>query len=187
MRNLKIDIQKKYVFIILSILLFLGVIYRFFPDFQELVSPEQEVLLKDSTLIKYRKIVSAGKGLDKRLASLDSSLKQLETRLLSGKTTSLAAVEIQQIFNGLAGKSNVQVTRVKVLKPEELDQKDYLRIPVEFYILPTIRQLKEVLYRIENSQKFLRVIKINTKFFVDKAMRLRCRITIAGFMKRAEN
>lgn len=187
MHNLRIDIQKKYVFIVLLVLLSLGIIYRFSPDFQELVSPEQEVLLKDSTLIKYRKIVSAGKGLDKRLVSLSSSLKQLETRLLSGKTTSLAAVEIQQIFNGLAGKSNVQVTRVKVLKPEELDQKDYLRIPVEFYILPTIRQLKEVLYRIENSKKFLRVIKINTKFSTNKTMRLRCRITTAGFMKRVKN
>jgi len=187
MLNLRIDIPKKYVFIVLSILLSLGIIYRFFPDFQEVVSPGQEVLLKERTLIKYRKIVSAGRGLDKRLASLDSSLNQLEARLLSGKTTSIAAVEIQKILQEIAGKSNVQVTRVKVMKPEELDQKDYLRIPVEFYILPTIRQLKEVLYRIENSQKFLRVIKINTKFFVDKAMRLRCRITIAGFMKRAEN
>jgi len=187
MRNLKIDIQKKYVFIVLSVFLSLGIIYRFFPDFQELVSPEQEVLLKERTLIKYRKIVSAGKGLDKRLASLSTSLKHLEKRLLSGQTTSIAAVEIQKILHGLAGKSNVQVTRVKVLKPEELDQKDYLRIPVEFYILPTIRQLKEVLYRIENSQKFLRVIKINTKFSTNKTMRLRCRITIAGFMKRAKN
>ena len=186
MRNLRIDIQKKYVFIVLSILLSLGIIYRFFPDFQELVSPEQEISLKERRLIKYRKMVAASGDLEKRLASLNSSLKQMESRLLTGKTTSLAAVEIQKILHGIAGKSNVQVTRVKVLTSEELDKKNYLRIPVEFYILPTIRQLKEVLYRIENSQKFLRVIKINTKFSTDKTMRLRCSITIAGFMKRAE-
>ncbi len=184
MFKLKIDIQRKYVFFALAILIILALFYRFFPSFQELASPAEEVALKEKRLIKYRKMVTAGSNLDKRFASLNGVLKELETGLLTGKTPPLAAVEIQKIVQEIADKSNVQIRSVKVLKPVELDQKNYLSVPVEFYIFPTMRQLKELLYRIEGSLKCLTVRKLTTRYYANKAGRFRCRITIAGFMKR---
>ncbi|MBC8466216.1 MAG: hypothetical protein H8D55_00090 [Deltaproteobacteria bacterium] len=187
MFKFRVDIQRKYIFIVLTVLFFLALVYRFFPFIQEVVSPAQEIALKEGKLMKYRKIVAAGRDVDKRLDSLNRSLKQLESGLLSGKTASLAAVEIQKTLHEIAGKSSVQVMSVKVLKPEDSGQKGYLCIPVDFYIRPTIRQLKEILYRIETFPKYLTVKKMRTRFYTNKERRFRCNITIAGFMKKAKN
>ena len=187
MFNLKVDIQRKYVFAVLGVLLLFAVIYRFLPFFQGLLFPTQEIEMKEMRLTKYRKVVESGKDMDKRPASVTETLKQLEARLLTGKTASLAAVEIQKVLQEIADKSQIQIRSVKVLNPVELDKKKYLSMPVEFYVLPTIRQLKEVLYRIETSSKYLTVRKLSTQFYGNSEGRSRCHITIAGFMKKGEN
>jgi len=186
MFKFRVDIQRKYIFIVLAVLFLLALVYRFFPFIQEVVSPAQEIALKERRLIKYRKIVAASRDVDKRFDSLSRSLKQLESGLLTGKTASLAAVEIQKTLHEIAGKSNVKIIRVKVLKPEDLGQKDYLCIPVDFYILPTIKQLKEILYRIETFPKYLTIKKIRIQFYAVPDRRFRCNITVAGFMKKAK-
>jgi len=187
MFKFRVDIQRKYIFIVLAILLSLALVYRFSPFIQELASPAQEIALKESRLIKYRKTVAAGRDLDKRLDSLNRSLKQLESGLFSGKTASLAAVEIQKTLHQIAGKSKVQVRTVKVLKPEDLGKEGYLRIPVDFYIMPNTRELKEILYRIETSPKYLTVIKMRIRFHANQERRFRCNITVAGFMKNTKS
>jgi len=184
MPHFRINIQRKYIFLALAFLVFAALIYRFLPFVQEVVFPAREIALKEGRLIKYRKMVAAGTHLDKRLASLEAVLKEMESRLLSGRTAALAAVEIQKVVQEIIDKSHIQIKSVKVLNPLELDQKHYLSIPVEFYIYPTIRQLKEVLYRIENSPKCLIVKKLTAQYYGSKEGLLRCHITIAGFMKR---
>ncbi len=182
-----VDFKRKHIFIALAVLIFLAVAYRFVPFFEEILSPGEEIELKERRLIKYQKMIDSGKNIEKRLDALNKTNKQLESRLLTGKTPSLAAVEIQKIMEEAVGKSNVQISSVKVLKPEELVQRDYSRIPVEFHILPTMKQLKEILYRLESSQKSLSVKKIVVRQYSTKGRKLRCRITVAGFMKRAES
>ncbi|MBW1781818.1 MAG: hypothetical protein JRL30_13890 [Deltaproteobacteria bacterium] len=187
MLKFRLDIKRKYVFIVLAILFSMALVYRFYPFIQGLVSPKQEIEIKEKRLIKYQTIVSESRDLQKRLGALERSLKDLESGLLTGKTASLAAVEIQKTLHDIAGKSHVQVRSMKVLKPEELKQKGYLCIPVEFYIMPTIRQLKEILYRIETSSKYLSVRKLRTRYYANPERRFRCNITVNGFMKKAKS
>ncbi|MFH1954858.1 MAG: GspMb/PilO family protein [Pseudomonadota bacterium] len=143
--------------------------------------------MKERRLIKYRQTVAAGSNLDKRLDSLGMALKELESRLLSGRTPPLAAVEIQKIVQEIAEKSHVQIRSVKVLNPLELEQKKYLSIPVEFHIYLTLRQLKEVLYLIETSSKFLTVIKVRIMELSNVGRQFQCYITVAGLTRRAES
>ncbi len=187
MFDFKADIiKRKYLFITLGCLLLMGVVYRFYPSLEELAFPAKEIALKESRLLKYRKAVEAGVNLDKRLASLNGVLKELESGLLTGRTPSLAAVEIQEIVQKIADQSQLEIRSMRVLKPVELEKKKYLSIPVEFHVIPTIRQFKEVLYRIETSPKYLTIEKVNARYFPDKDRRFRCQITIAGFMKRGD-
>ena len=183
----KVDFRRKHVLVALAILLSLAVVYRFFPFFQEVFSPNQEIELTEKRLVKYHEMIDSGKNIDKRLASLTKTAKELESRLLTGKTSSLAAVEVQKIMQETAGKSNVQISSVKVLSPENLDERGYLLVPVEFRMLPTMRQLKEILYQLQASQKYLTVRKIVVQDYSNRDRRLRCNITVAGSMKRAEN
>lgn len=183
----KVDFQRKHIFIAFAVLIFLAVVYRFFPFFEEILSPGEKIELQEGRLIKYQKMIDSGRNIAKRLDALNKTTKQLESRLLTGKTPALAAVEIQKIMEEAVGKSNVQISSVKVLKPEELVQRAYSRIPVEFHILPTMKQLKEILYRLDSSQKYMSVKKIVVEKYSKRGRKLRCRITVAGFMKRAES
>ena len=183
----KVDFQRKHILITLAILTSLAIAYRVAPFFEEILSPGEEIELKERRLIKYQKMIDSGRDIDKRRDSLNETVRQLESRLLTGKTPSLAAVDVQKIMGEIAGKSNVKIGVVKVLKPEELDQHDYLRIPVEFRILPTMRQLKEILYRLKTTQKYLAVKKMVIQKNRKKGRELRCNITVIGFMKRAKS
>ena len=185
MLKLRLDSKRKYALVAFAILICLGLIYRFLPFFQEIVLPGKKIDLKERRLIKYQKTVRAGRNLNDRFDALNTTLKRLESRLLTGKTPSLAAVEIQKILHEIAGKSNVQIKKVGVLTPKELDR-NFMRIPVEFHIIPTVGQLKEILYRIKSSPKSLTVTGLKIRPYSSKNTQLICRITVAGFMKRAQ-
>jgi len=182
----KRDLQRKHIVIALAILTLFAFAYRFYPFFEEMVSPGKEIELKERRLIKYRKMIESGENIDKQRDSLNNTLRELESRLLAGKTPALAAVEIQKIVEEIAGKSGVQIGLVNVLKPEELEPRYYLRIPLEFHIFPTMRQLKEILYRIETTEKHLNVKKMVVQEHGGKSRQLRCSITVTGLMKRPE-
>jgi hypothetical protein len=141
--------------------------------------------LKERRLEKSRQIVHEGAGLEARLVSLKKELKQRESRLLTGKTPSLAAADIQQILQHMAKKSKVEIKTVRILQPEEVDQGRYLSIPVQLNITCTIRYLKEFLYRIKTSSKYLAVKKVGIRVFIRRRNNvIKTDITILGFLKR---
>jgi len=186
MTKFKIDNQRKYILIALAVLFFLGTVYRFWPSFQDLAYPYEEIEIKEMTLTKFHKMVENARGLDSKLVTLQQTLKKLESGLLSGKTVALAAVDIQNILQKIASKSKAEIKQVKMLKPQEVDQGNYLSIPVEFQITLTTAQLKEILYRVRSSPKYLTVDKVRTSY-TRRGGSISSNITVSGFMKRAES
>ena len=181
----KLDKWKKYAFVGLGVLLFGALIYRVMPMFGGLVPSEESIEIKEKQLTKYHQMMENGKGLDKRLRSIKRSLDQAETGLLSGKTPSLAAVDLQNTLQGIADQSGVEIRRFQVLKPKPLERKPYLSIEVEFYIFVTVRQLRDILYRVETSPKYLTVENVKTMHNRRNPAEIRCQITVAGFVKAA--
>ncbi len=168
-------------------LLFLGLVYRFYPLFQELVSPTSEIELKEQRVIKYQKRLKADQGIETSAKHLKNALKKAEQGLLTGERPSLAAVQIQEILKEITDQSGAVIRRLQVLKPEELEKVPYLRIPVEFYMYANISQFKEVLYQIGVFQKYLTVKKLRIDYTRNKAGgSIRCHITVAGYMKKVK-
>ena len=185
MLSLKIEKNKKYLFIAGALILLLGGAYRIWPFLQEIRGADQEIVVKERRLEKYRRIVHEGGDLKARLVSLKKNLKGKESGLLTGKTPSLAAADIQKILHHLAKESEVEIKTVRILKPEEVDQDKYLSIPVQLTITCTIRHLKEFLYKIETSMKYLTVKKVGIKvYFRQRDDTIRGDITVCGFLKR---
>lgn len=162
----------------------LGVIYRFFPFFHSVFSPQAEMELKESRIVKYQKRIKADSGLEILAENLKKSLKKAEEGVLRGKTPSLAAVQIQEVLQGIMSKSGVVIQRLQILKPEKMKEDGYLSIPVEFYMQCSIPQLKEVLYRIGTYQKYLTVEALRIDSIHQNLGRtVKCRVTVAGYMK----
>lgn len=176
--------ERKYVLLIGAVLLFFGFVYRIFPFFQGFYEGSDQINAKQKQLEKYQRILGQEKQLKGRLSALSKSLKRGESKFLSGRTPSLAAVDMQNILNRITSKSGVDIKSVRVLKAVKQEDERYLSIPVKFSIISTLRHLKEVLYGIEASGKFLtvRAMSINVSSRKNRAL-LRVEMTVAGFMK----
>lgn len=122
-----------------------------------------ELDLKRQKLAKYRQKVLAKKEVEKELLSLQNVFKQAETALLTGKTQSLAAAEIQAIVTKITKAAGVQVMTVRILQPDRSGKEMYLAIPVEVTITSTIRELTQLLYKLDSSAKLLRIAKLRIK------------------------
>jgi hypothetical protein len=185
-----IDNRKKKIIAAGLLLLCLGLAYRFLPQFQEIGRPSAEVSLKEKQLKKYRELVRSGKELEAQVRSQEQMIEQLESGLLSGKTSALAAVDVQNILNGIATTSGTEIKKVRVLKAEEMKRGEYVSVPVQFTLSTGIRQLKAILYGIEASNKYLRVEKISIKvprLAKQKAeAAVQADMTVAGIMRRTD-
>ena len=207
--------ERKYILIGGAILLFLGLVYKTLPLFHGIFDGSAQIAAKEKQLARYQRSIEEGKELKTRLVALTSALEQGESGLLTGRTPSLAAVDMQNILNTITQKSGMEMQSVRVLKATKqegakylntITQKSgmeiqsvrvlkatkqegakYLSIPVTFSIVLTTRQLKEILYRIETFDKYLTVHEITIDAPLGKGReQLRVNMTVNGFTKESE-
>ncbi len=180
--------ERKYILIGGVLLLLTGAVYRFFPEIEAFQPSGEEIVLKQKKLIKYRQTVQERSQTDAKLIALNRSLERSEAGLLNGETPALAAVDIQNILNQIAGKSKVEVKAMRVLEPAEPEdgppvKAQFLRIPVQITVSSSIRQLKEILYGIETSSKLLRITEMKVTAGRSKpAEQIYSTLVVEGFM-----
>ena len=183
--SIKLDKQKKALIIIGAVVLFIGVLYRFFPFFENIESLDDEILQKEKNLIKYRQMVQERNDLEVKLDSLNRVIENAESGLLEGKTPALAAVDVQNILKELTDKSDMEVLTMRVMKPESKEEDIYMIIPVQITIRCSVRQLKEIIYQIESSSRLLRVNDCRVRVIRGKVEgQVQATLTVQGFMKK---
>ena len=155
----------------------------------------EELELKQQRLAKYRQKVLGKKIVEKELLNLQNTFKRAEASLLTGKTPSLAAAEIQAIVTDITKAANVQIMTIRILQPDRSGKDMYLAIPVEVTITSTIRELTQLLYKLDSSSKLLRIAKLNINSRRGRIGRRGARensvtivstLTVEGFVKRVE-
>jgi Tfp pilus assembly protein PilO len=186
--KLVMDKRKRTLLIAGTVLLLFGLAFRFFPYFEGIQGGETEIATQKKRIAKYRQTVKGRGELEASLASLNKSLEQAEAGLLTGKTEALAAVDIQNVLNEIALGSGVEIKSVQVLKSEKKDSDQYISVPVQFSVNAAIRQLKDILYKIEASPKyFLTVERIGISISgAGSAGQMRADITVSGIMKNVK-
>ncbi len=153
--QIKLTRERKWIVGIGAVLLLAGLIYRFHPVLTGLWPGEEEALIKAKKIAKYHETIENSGDLEGRLVSLTRTLERFESRLLAGDTAALAAVDIQNILGDITGRAGVEIRTVRVLRPEELKDRNYIRIPVQFLVTCSVRQLRDILYGIESSPRIL--------------------------------
>ena len=188
----KIDKKRKYFLMAMAFLLIAGAIYRMWPQIQDIFTADDTIALKEKQFVKYREMLQSAGDLEKNLALARTTFKRAESGLLTGKTPALAAADIQKVIREMAKKSQMEIKSIRVLNPKDDDESPYLSIPVEFVAKGVIRQLKELLYRIMASPKYLTVQKVKISVVLrrnrstksQKLENITANITINGFLKR---
>lgn len=183
----KPDKRKKNLLLVGAVVIFAAVFYRFFPVLENIESLEEEILLKERNLIKYRQIVKERNELEARQIALNNIVEKAETGLLDGKTASLGAVDIQNTLKEITDQRDMEVLTMRVLSPENNEEDTYMAIPVQVTVRCTIRQLKEIIYRIESSPKLLKISDCRIRVIRGRVEgQIQATLTVRGFMKKYE-
>ena len=181
-----------------AVLLLFGLAYRFYPYYEEMMGGgETNIAATKNRITKYRQVVKGKGELEARLVSVKNYLDLAEKGLLTGKTIPLAAVDIQNTLNEIALASGIEIKSMQVLKSQKAepnvhnkkqDAELYLSVPVQFSVSLTIRQLKDILYKIEASPKFFLTVEwIRISVAGAGAPgQIRCDIAVSGIMKNVK-
>ena len=188
--TLIVDKRRRYLLIAGAVLLLFGFAFWLFPFFEGIQGGQTDIAAQKKRVAKYRQTVKGRGELEARLVSLNKSLEQVEAGLLTVKTAALAAVDIQNILNEIALGSGVEIKSVQVLtsQNQKQDAELYISVPVQFTVSATIRQLKDILYKIEASPKFfLTVERIGISVAgAGGPGQMRVDITVSGIMKNVK-
>ncbi len=149
---------------------------------------------KLQTLTETRQKVLDKNPAQRELVRLQNAYKLAERKLLTGRTPSLAAAEIQEILTKIINAAGAQIMTMRILQPDQNDQNIYLAIPVEVAIESTMRELTQLLYQLDSSAKLLRIVKLEIRSRGGSGRRARrertvnlvATLTVEGFVNKLD-
>jgi len=136
-----------------ALLLFLVVNYIIVPFIQSEGEIRDGTEQKEVTLEKFEKIIAGRAEVEKQLAQVKKKQSQLNAKLLTGSTPSLAAAEMQKMLEKISAAHDLELKSVKVQDGEK--QGDLLTIPLEIRLQTDLDRTRKFLADIEKNQKYL--------------------------------
>lgn len=141
---------------------------------------------KESLLYRYKAILEQKDQLKKRITFVKNESEKLDKFLLTGNKPSIATSELQVLLENIAKKTNVTVKNVTNKRPHE--KGIFFQIPLEIAIESTLRELKDVIYHIENLDKLILIRKINIRLIKsDNPEKLESKLLIDGYIKKTSS
>jgi type II secretory pathway component PulM len=115
-------------------------------------------------------------------ADLVPERERLNARLLTAASPAVVASELQKLVKDMAAEARTEIRSERILPPEE--RGDLLEIPVEIAVSAEIRQLVDLLARVEGAQKLLTVKDLRVRVVnVSQPKELLATLTVSGFIQ----
>jgi len=141
--------------------------------------PNREALLE-----RRRLLVAQRTTLAAEIAEADKRIGTVAPRWLKGPTPALAASELQTLVKGLSDQAGTEVRSERILPPA--DRGELLEIPVEIAVSCEIRQLVDLLARLDNAPKILPVQELKIRVVnLTQPKDLLVTLTVSGFLLQA--
>ena len=141
----------------------------------ELVPAREQVLQQKRDLIARRTAITAD------LQATSTRFDKLAEGFLTSATPAVAASELQKIVKDMAAQAKTEVRSERILPPA--DRGELLEIPVEIAVSCEIRQLVDLLARLDESQKLLPVQDLKVRVVnLSQPKELLVTLTISGFI-----
>jgi len=141
----------------------------------ELVPAREQVLLQKRELITRRAAITA------ELEATTARFDKLAEGFLTSATPAVAASELQKIVKDMAAQAKTEVRSERILPPA--DRGELLEIPVEIAVSCEIRQLVDLLARLDGATKLLPVQDLKVRVVnLSQPKELLVTLTISGFI-----
>jgi type II secretory pathway component PulM len=141
----------------------------------DLVPERERLLIRRMDLLARRGQIAA------ELESANARLERVNARLLTAAAPAVAASELQKLVKDMAAEARTDIRSERILSPEE--RGELLEIPVEIAVSAEIRQLVDLLARVEGAQKLLTVKDLRVRVVnVSQPKELLATLTVSGFI-----
>ena len=141
----------------------------------DLVPERERLLMRRLDLLARRGQIAA------ELEAANARVESLNGRLLTAAAPAVAASELQKIVKDMAAQATTDIRSERILPPEE--RGELLEIPVEIAVSAEIRQLVDLLARVEAAQKLLTVKDVRIRVVnVSQPKELLATLTVSGFI-----
>jgi general secretion pathway protein M len=141
---------------------FLGYQYVYLRIQTDVATIKESQSMKTKTLEKYVTLIAEKPDLEKRLASLKEARKADDTKLVEGKTLSLAAASLQDMVKDIVTRSGGTISSQRVGKPEDLGKFKVITVSIDT-VLPDARALRDILYAIETRTPYLTIKDVDIR------------------------
>ena len=141
----------------------------------ELVPVREQVLARRLELV-------ARKGTIARdLETTNAQIQALSDRFLPASTPAVAASELQKLTKEIAVKASTEIRSERILPPVE--RGELVEIPIEIAVSTEVRQLVDILSRLEQAPKLLTVQDLKIRVInIMQPKELLATITLSGFI-----
>jgi len=141
-----------------------------------------EMVPARALLLQRKRDLVARKGaINAELEAMTKQVDALSGRLLISATPAVAASELQKLVKEMATAAATQIRSERILPPAE--RGDLLEIPVEVSVSGEIRELVELLARLDAAPKLLSVQELRIRVVnVSQPRELLATVTLSGFI-----
>ena len=141
----------------------------------ELVPSRSQVLARRLDLLVRRDAIT------KDLETTNADIERLSARFLTDAAPAVAASELQKLTKEMAAQASTEIRSERILPPVE--RGELLEIPVEIAVSGEIRQLVDLLARLEGAQKLVTVQDLRVRVVnVSQPKELLATLTVSGFI-----
>jgi Tfp pilus assembly protein PilO len=141
----------------------------------ELVPSRSQILSRRLDLLARKDAIT------RELETTNADIARLSERFLTEAAPAVAASELQKLTKDMAAEASTEIRSERILPPVE--RGELLEIPVEIAVSGEIRQLVELLAKLDASQKLLTVQDLRVRVVnVSQPRELLATLTVSGFI-----
>jgi len=145
----------------------------------ELVPVREEVLSRRRDLVARKGAVAT------ELSSAEERIEKLSGRFLTAAAPAVAASELQNIAKEMAAAAKTETRSERILPTVE--RGELVEIPIEIAVSGEVRQLVDLLTRIESAPKLIRVQDLKVRVMnITQPKELLATMTLSGFIRPAK-
>jgi Tfp pilus assembly protein PilO len=137
--------------------------------------------LREQVLARRQELIGRKAAIAAELEATNARLDALGARFLPGATPAVAASELQNLVKEMAAQAATEVRSERILPPVE--RAEMLEIPLEITVSGDIRQLVDLLARLERAPKLLAVQDLKVRVVnISQPKDLLATLTLSGFI-----
>jgi Tfp pilus assembly protein PilO len=139
------------------------------------------VPVREQVLARRLELVARKAAIARDLETTNGQLQALADRFLPAATPAVAASELQKLAKEIAVKASTELRSERILPP--VDRGELVEIPVEIAVSAEVRQLADILARLEQTPKLLTVQDLRIRVVnISQPKELLATITLSGFI-----